>query len=134
MKLIFCTDNKRGMMFNKRRQSQDRILRARMLELAKCSRLLMSPYSAKQFSPEDPIISDPNFLDIAGENDYCFIEDADATLDNCTELVIYLWNRDYPADKFLSFSPLDDGFVLASEEDFAGSSHEKITEKIYVKG
>ena len=133
MKLIFCTDNKRGMMFNKRRQSQDRILRARMLELARDARLLMSPYSAKQFSHDDPIIADPNFADIAGESDYCFIEDTDVSLDNCSEIVIYLWNRDYPADKFLSFDPVSLGFRLVSETDFAGSSHEKITEKIYVK-
>ena len=34
MNIIVCLDDKNGMMFNKRRQSQDRVLRQRMLELA----------------------------------------------------------------------------------------------------
>ena len=34
MIVIVCVDDNNGMMFNKRRQSQDRVLRQRMLELA----------------------------------------------------------------------------------------------------
>ena len=34
MIVMVCVDDKNGMMFNKRRQSQDRVLRQRMLELA----------------------------------------------------------------------------------------------------
>ena len=33
MKIIVCVDNQNGMMFNHRRQSQDRVLRKRILEL-----------------------------------------------------------------------------------------------------
>ena len=34
MIIMVCVDDNNGMMFNKRRQSQDRVLRQRMLELA----------------------------------------------------------------------------------------------------
>ena len=33
MKIIVCVDNQNGMMFNHRRQSQDRVLRKRIMEL-----------------------------------------------------------------------------------------------------
>ena len=39
MILIVCVDNKNGMLFNRRRQSQDRMLRTRILEMTAQSRL-----------------------------------------------------------------------------------------------
>ena len=133
MKLIFCIDNKNGMTFNGRRQSQDRELRKRILELTEGSRLLMSPYSAKQFEDSNAIISDAEFLGLAEKDDYCFIEDADFTLDGIDEVVLYNWNRDYPADRYFSFDLHSFGFRLASSAEFKGYSHEKITERIYIK-
>ena len=50
MVLVVATDDQGGMMFNKRRQSQDRILRARILDLAKDSRLWMNAYTGRQFA------------------------------------------------------------------------------------
>ena len=131
MKLILCIDNKKGMMFNSRRQSQDRELRRRVLSLIGDARLLMSPYSAKQFEARGPIVADADFLRVAGREDYCFVEDTDFTLDDCDEVIIYLWNRDYPADKYFEFDLSAAGFKLVSSEDFKGYSHEKITQKIY---
>ena len=131
MKLIFCIDNRRGVMFNSRRQSQDRELRRRVLSLVGGARLLMSPYSAKQFEDSDTVIADAKFLSLAGKDDYCFVEDTDITLDGCDEVIIYLWNRAYPADKYFEFNLAALGFELTSSEDFKGYSHEKITEKIY---
>lgn len=49
MKLIFCIDDKSGMMFFGKRQSQDQNLREWILNYAQGSKLWMSPYSAKQF-------------------------------------------------------------------------------------
>ena len=131
IKLIFCADNKKGLEFNGRRQSQDREIRARVLKLAKDSRLLMSPYSARQFDSGDAVIADPNFMSAAREGDYCFIEDTEVTLENCDEVIIYVWNRDYPADRYFEFDLASLGFELISTEDFKGYSHERITEKIY---
>ena len=53
MILIVCVDDHNGMMFNHRRQSQDRILRGDILELAEGKILWMDAYSKKQFVEED---------------------------------------------------------------------------------
>lgn len=49
MTVIVTLDDGGGMMFNRRRQSQDRIVRDKILELASGSRLLMNAYTYKQF-------------------------------------------------------------------------------------
>ena len=131
MKLIFCIDNKRGLEFNGRRQSQDRALRARILDLSKDSRLLMSAYSARQFDECDKIVVDDSFMSSASNTDYCFVEGISPSLDGCDEVILYIWNRDYPADRYFEFDLGTLGFSLESIEDFSGYSHEKITEKIY---
>ena len=130
MKLIFCIDNKRGLAFNGRRQSRDRAVRARMLSLAAGSRLLMSPYSAGQFEDTEKIVVTSSPYD-AKADDYCFIEDTEPKMDNCDELILYVWNRDYPADRYFDTDLNALGFAVSSIEDFKGYSHEKITEIIY---
>ena len=57
MIVMVCVDDKNGMMFNKRRQSQDRVLRQHMLELAGDKKLWMNAYSRKQFPKTDFRIS-----------------------------------------------------------------------------
>ena len=47
MNIIICLDDKNGMMFNKRRQSQDKILRADIKELVKINILYMNNYYYK---------------------------------------------------------------------------------------
>lgn len=49
MKLIFCIDDKSGMMFFGKRQSQDQNIREWILNYAHGSKLWMTHYSAKQF-------------------------------------------------------------------------------------
>ena len=45
------------------------------------------------------------------------------------KIILYRWNRVYPADVHF---PIDfSGWKLVQAEEFAGSSHEKITEEIY---
>ena len=53
MILIVCVDDHNGMMFNHRRQSQDRVLRADILELTDGKKLWMNAYSRKQFAESD---------------------------------------------------------------------------------
>ena len=50
---IVCVDDHNGMMFNHRRQSQDRVLRADILELTGGKKLWMNAYSRKQFAESD---------------------------------------------------------------------------------
>lgn len=138
MKIIAAVDDNNGMMFNKRRQSQDRILREHILSLSQETRLWMSPYSLKQFSKEmeenweDRIRTRDDFLNSAGEGDYCFVEDADLLpyLEQIEEIILFKWNRVYPADTYF---PIDyASWKLMKTEEFAGSSHEKITKEVYI--
>ena len=46
-----------------------------------------------------------------------------------TEIVLYKWNRDYPAD--VIFEVDLSKWRLEERKDFSGYSHEKITKEIY---
>ena len=135
MTLIICADDRGGMAFNRRRQSQDRIVREHILADAAGGRLWMSPYSARQFGPEqaEHISADEDFLDKAGEGDACFVEHSDpaAALDRADRLIVYRWNRTYPFDLAVTLPP--EGWTLAGTEEFPGHSHEKITKEVYTR-
>ena len=134
MKLIVCLSDDNGMMFNHRRQSRDRILIADMLQHVGTAPLWVTPYSASLF-PEDcaslHVVPDPT--KVAGENDYCFVEDTPLPqgLDNTNEIIIYRWNRLYPSDVF--FTCNTSAFSLIKSDEFVGSSHDNITKEIWEK-
>lgn len=152
MKIIVCVDNNNGMMFNHRRQSQDKILREKILKLSEGTKLWMNAYSQKQFLSDMPgdveegnseehgksgqlfdVLVNEDFLDKAGVGEYCFVEDADISPyeKRIEEVIICRWNRDYPADMYLG---LDMGnYRLVETNEFPGSSHDKITMERYVK-
>ncbi len=50
MTAILCLDDNNGMMFNHRRQSQDKQLRKQIISHLKGNPLWMNAYSANQFS------------------------------------------------------------------------------------
>jgi len=133
MILIACIDDKGGMLFNSRRQSQDGLLREDLLKEVSGRPLWMSAYSAGQFRPvpENVRVAE-DFASRAGEGEYCFFEDADPAswLDSAEKVILYHWNRHYPADRWFPL-PLT-GRTVQYREDFAGSSHECITKEIYV--
>ena len=120
------------MIFNQRRQSRDIELCRRVLSLT-AGKLYMNAYSAKIFPESDKIIVCEDFLEKAGENDFCFCECAIETLENVTGIIIYRWNRLYPADKRFTFDLEALGYTKISSEEFIGSSHPVITEEIYRK-
>lgn len=132
MKVIVCVDDKGGVMFNHRRQSQDCVLREHILEMASGQTLWMNSYSAKMFGDLPNIAVAEDFLDKAAEDDFCFVEDTSiAGYEHAIkEIIVYKWNRVYPADKYFNL-PADLEFKLAETCDFAGFSHEKITKEVY---
>lgn len=134
MIIIVCIDDNYGMMFNHRRQSQDKELRKTILQEAKGKKLWMNSYSAKQFEENCSEISvDEKFLQKAETGDYCFVEDIDIEpyIDYIDELILIRWNRVYPADTYLKID-LSEWF-LRKKEEFKGNSHEKITLEDYIK-
>ena len=141
MKLIVCIDEKKGMMFNHRRQSQDRVLRDDIRKECQGSILRMNAYSAGLFEKDADvetmvqIFSSEDFLAQASEDDCCFVEDQDISLwlEQADTVILYQWNRHYPADLYFTAELSEDTWQMDRQEDFAGSSHEKITKTVYAK-
>ena len=130
MKLIVCLDNQNGMLFHHRRQSSDMAVCRRMLELAGDCSLFMNSFSGYLFADFSGNIQiRDDFLEIAGPDDFCFLENMDIVpyLDRVTKVYVFRWNRDYPADMRFP-APLVNGCVIA---EFAGNSHERITLEVY---
>ena len=133
MHAIVCVDNRMGMLFNHRRQSQDQVLRKYLLELVGEHLLYMNAYSSRQFQEDPRIRIAEDFLPLAGKEDYCFVEDqALAPFEAQTDsLILCRWNRDYPGDFFLDLDLSH--WKIVDTREFPGSSHEKITVEVYKK-
>ena len=135
MIVIVCLDDKGGMMFNHRRQSRDKVLCAQILTLTKNAVLHMSHYSAGLFSDFDipDLAVSENFLREASKGDFCFVEDAAlAPVEKRIEkLIIFKWNRTYPADRYFDLKLYEGTWHLALSSDFAGYSHERITMEVF---
>jgi len=135
MKIIVCIDDDDGMLFNHRRQSQDRVLRNRIKNKTQNSKLWMNAYSFKQFKDEDTenIIVAEDFMTKADKDDFCFVENVSVTAyeDKIDSIFVYKWNRRYPSDFKFNISLKD--WKLVSADEFKGSSHDNITEEVYCK-
>lgn len=126
-----CIDDKNGMSFFGKRQSRDKLLIKDFMSLCG-GKARIAPYSALIFNGYD-VISDINFLDNAGKGEYVFVENRNLEpyYEKIEKLIIYKWNRHYPSDRKFR---MPEGFILSESVDFEGSSHEKITREIYVRG
>lgn len=135
MIIIATVDDRNGMAFNHRRQSQDRVLREKILALTAGKRLWMNHYSEKQFQNDNAtqINVDDNFLNEAAPGEFCFIEDQSANAYEkwIEKIILFKWNRKYPGDLHFDIDVKGPDWHLEHTEDFTGSSHEKITMEVY---
>lgn len=130
MKVIVCVDGNFGMLFNKRRQSRDKVLLEDVFKTTE--KVWIHSFSEKLFVDYgDRIIVDDAFLEKAGEKDVCFVENQRlaAYCEKINQLIVYKWNRKYPADFYLDLNLGE--WNLEETVEFAGKSHEKITREIY---
>ena len=131
MQVIITVENRNGMLFNHRRVSRDQKVSERILAYCKEKKLWMNAYSAKLFENNPQICVSETFLE--QKDAICFVEDQDVTpyLPEIDTIILFHWNRDYPADMYFK---MDLGsWKLAETQEYAGSSHEKITEERYVR-
>lgn len=135
MIIIACVDERNGMMFNHRRQSRDSAVCGDILWECSGKKLYMSAYSGKLFGdvPENAIRISEDFLKEAGEEDACFVEDIPISgfEDEIRTVILYQWNRRYPADRYFPLELTDGSWELQRTEELKGSSHEKITKQVY---
>ena len=132
MKLILFLDERGGMLFHRRRQSQDRKAREYILKMTAGRRLLMNPYSAKQFKEGGDITVTETPQKDAVAEDFVLIENLPVSLLGVEEVILFRWNVLYPSDvSFDTNSLAREGLTLRQTEEFVGYSHEKITVEFY---
>ena len=137
MIIILCLDDANGMMFNQRRQSKDSMVRKKLLELCGDKKLWVNNFSAQQFDEDqlERIKVQDDFLDVAEAGDYCFVEN-NALLPyekKIEKLILFKWNRLYPADMKLDITLAESGWRCITSEEFQGTSHKKISMEVYEK-
>ena len=131
MKLIVCVDETMGMMFNNRRQSRDGVLIEHILDLVDDKKIWITSFSESLFKfKTEYILFEERPIGIES-GEFCFVENISpkALEELVDEIILYNWNRKYPAEKYFDISL--DNWILESEVEIKGSSHEKIIERIY---
>ena len=73
--------------------------------------------------------------DFVPEDVYLFLEfdSAERYLPMADTMIIYRWNRVYPADVIFSKDYLDCPWTLKETFEFSGHSHSKLTREVYVR-
>lgn len=128
MTIIICLDKNNGYQFGGKRQSTDRELRKKILELA--DEIRCDEYTASQFEDDEKsklYVGDDYLNTINGT---CFIEKGDVSNISYDKLVVFWWNRAYPTTKKFII-PKD--FKSVTKENFKGFSHDKITMEIFTR-
>lgn len=126
MTLIICLDDAFGMAFNRRRLSRDNAVYRDIAEMAAGAPICMDERSTSLFKGLE--------INISGSNAaFYFVEfEAPGTIsEKADKLVLYHWNRRYPADLRCDID--FDGWRLAETTEFPGSSHEKISKEVYIR-
>ena len=131
MKIAVCIEKSGGMLFNNRRVSRDSVVQQKLLELVGEASICTNEYSAKLFEDSSKLKISNDFLSVATDEDICFIENVDVPIDEASEVYLFQWNRDYPADVYFDYNLKELGFKKVGSEEFEGSSHKKITLEIY---
>lgn len=127
---IVCLDQKNGMYFNERRQSRDQYVIRDIIEMTKEAVLHINSYSEELFENRivEYVISDDYFSD-AKDGEYCFVENHILDQGEMEKLIVYRWDKVYPADHRLNLN----GWNLTSALEFMGYSHDKIVKEVYEK-
>ena len=112
MNIIVCLEDKNGMMFNKRRLSQDVAIREDIYKNMDGKSLIMNDYSYKMFSKDEPKI------DVIVREDLPVCDSE---------------NLQFIEDKQLGNFESNGKWEVVSEKEFEGNSHDKITKKIILK-
>lgn len=134
MIVAVCVEDQGGMCFGGRRVSRDRKQQEDLLALCAPGKLWVAPFSVKLLDwAAERVTADPEYLEKAGAGEICFVE-ADAlsgVLERIEGVILYRWNRAYPADQKLDLNLTE--FLLTEQVEFPGTSHERITREIYRK-
>ena len=136
MIVFLALDNNNGMMLNNRRQSRDSVMIQKMFEIVgNEDKLWIHSFSQKLLSVDysKRIAVWDDFLNIADYCDECFVENQHLSehINKIDTIYVFRWNRDYLSDFKLDIDLSEWNKEII--EEFAGSSHERITLEKYTK-
>ncbi|MBE5780291.1 MAG: ribonuclease Z [Clostridiales bacterium] len=128
MTLYVCVDDKLGMAFMGRRQSRDRAVYEDIALRCGDAPLYMDARSQALFLQTSVVPSSD-----AHGCEHLFLEFCSPApfMDGVDTIVLYRWNRRYPADLYFDVSL--EGFTYLEGMDFKGTSHETITREVYTR-
>ena len=134
MVLITCVDQKNGLGFNGRRQTSDSAVYADIckyavdhfcgLEMAPVTLKAIMQYLSLNGDEEHPIVTE------AKEARFAELDDCKGLDDIYDTLILYRWDKTYPADMFLEIGLQN--YQLVESQELHGTSHEKIVKETYM--
>ena len=131
--VIYATDERGGMIFNKRRVSRDKLVTKDIVDTV-CGKIYISEYSRILFEeyPDRVTVCANPLLD-APDGAVCFVEFPPIVpyIKDISRITVYNWNRRYPFELCIDISPIQCGFRSVSVCEFVGNAHEKITKEIF---
>lgn len=139
MTLIITVDECFGLAFGGRRQSRDRELTRDAVRLACGRRIIAKEYSRPLFEEAGEDTKNVIFADeptrVAEKDDVVLLELGVSAEDlfGADELVVYNWNRRYPATSRLDTELVERDFIPVKTLEFKGNSHEKLTRVEYTR-
>jgi hypothetical protein len=125
-----CVSKNGGISFNNRRQSRDEAVCKDMIEISGGS-IFASEYSAKLFDGIGEVQICDDGKTPADQYYFAEREMPEADEQSVSEVVLYHWNREYPADRFFDIDLK--GFRLTETVEFAGKSHDCIRRERWVR-
>ena len=133
LSVIYATDERGGMIFNKRRVSRDKLLIKDIVDTV-CGKIYISEYSKllfEEYADRVVICADPLFDAPSGA--VCFVEFPPIVpyIKDISRITVYNWNRRYPFELCIDISPIQCGFRSVSVCEFVGNAHDKITKEIF---
>lgn len=123
---IACVADNMGLRFGGRRCSRDKEVTKEIL--TRCSGRLCVNRSAGSLFPVGTVeaVDTP-------QGDFCYWESPVPEGVLPEKIVLYCWNRAYPADEFFAFPGGEAHWRLQEEGEFSGFSHEQITRRVYIR-
>lgn len=134
MVIVACIDKSGNIALNTNGQLNHIIFLVRLKVVSNEALLYMNSNSNLQFGFYPMIMVDDDFLDIAEEDSYCFVEDTDITpyINRIDKIILYKWNKNF-SSKFKFDTSILDNFSIVSNKCFYGETFLKISEEIYEK-
>lgn len=135
MILIFTLDDKNGTSIGGKRQSKDRVVADKIIELSNNQPICMKAKSTTFFNDASYMckIRTIDSFDELHEDSIFFAEEVvqASVMEAAEKIIVFRWNRNYPS--LVTDRVSLDGYNKEIADEFKGYSHDKITMEVYTR-